>query len=381
MAAIDYIGPFVAGFAESFAAIEGPRQARLAVAKANREIRREDNSIALTQLVSQSPFFRDASTEDRSKAVDQMVIQFSPLTISKLADAQAQGYKIFKKDGPFKFSNKSFGIANLAPKNLTENALKVNTTVKVISELATARDRTERLNIWRSLSPADRLIASTYLNGSTGKSEAMKITVAERSRLIARPDEMMGVRQEDVGSYNVIEDSPLVQEIWSKSLFNSEKYKINPAEGFRLVIQSDIVTDLVLQTYARAIGDPSRAKVLKDDSDKVQGELISTVDNLDKDEQTTPRSAVDRPSSTSMIPAAAASYLSTYNKEWFEQNIPHAFSETKGYNRKTMLEYIRDNIIPNDPSFKYVVYTQEMKEYIMRFLSEQFDLASGKIAP
>jgi hypothetical protein len=84
-------------------------------------------------------------------------------------------------------------------------------------------------------------------------------------------------------------------------------------------------------------------------------------------------------SSTQLIATAGVNYLNQHNKDWFKQNISNAVS--LGYTRKTMLELMQNQILARFTNSQWITSNnqQEAGDIILRYLSEQYDLAAEEM--
>ena len=86
-------------------------------------------------------------------------------------------------------------------------------------------------------------------------------------------------------------------------------------------------------------------------------------------------------SSTQLYTNAGQNYLSQYTKEWFKDKIPDASG--KGYDtRELMLNKLQKDIFDRFSNSKWILGNgQDVKDAIMRYLAEQYDMAAEEMAP
>ena len=361
---------FLTSFADAYGAGVKPRQDALARAQVQRELQEAENNAIINDMFAISKTMQNA-TEEEKNTLRNRLNKFSSAGLQKMATVQmASGDLFIKQEG-------SYGIKPLTTSNPTESDLQRNAYNRVFGFLSQVTGETPeetrkaRMKAFNQVDLKDMQLAREYINGK-GKNEATRYRYAEEFNLIYDPAKEKGLDTKYQGTYRINEDNELVKEILS-----SKGMKISDPFAISSLVNSDIINERIMVAILGAYQgrDDGRTKAILEDSEQVSNAQRRILEE-GIDSKIYPEDTSTPVSSTQIMSTDFTRKVYGYNQNWFENNIPNAFS--KQYTRETMLQKLTDDRVAEGIASGGIssASEQEAREAIYAYLSEQFDLAS-----
>jgi hypothetical protein len=314
-----------------------------------------------------------------------MATVFNNTTLRNLAAAQAQGYDIFTVgSGPFTAGDWRVGIANLKPSDEIEAEKTRNTAVRVIAKLySTPTD--ELINVWDSESGRDRARTIEYIQGGKGKVLSNKYTQATTRGWIGLTKETPGLGPE-FGTYQPVLQNPTVKAIMLQNNMTEAEADNNSAKLVNLIIESPQLKNEILQFYANYLGGMNNEdtdRIIQahlEDSKVVAKEMEDMVTTLSQQDLLVTGQPEGQRSSTQILSDMGSMWLSNnLTVDVFKEDIVDARSD--GISRNTHLMQLQDSLFESFSNRRWILGSeQDARDAIMRYISEQYDLAAEEMS-
>ena len=384
------IGSFATGFASAYGAAKRPYFDALAREEATQEINRGRNEKILNGIIENSPsMMNDLSSSERQSVLNNMLKVHNTSTFYQIAALQAQsgGKDIFSvgKEGVYNTgTNKFVSLTSFKPKNVTEGDRRRQVATDVIAQLSAVsgddpKKRVEgRRKIWNTLTGIEKALTTEYIYGGTGKVNSQRYAHATRLGWIKRLDEIPGLGAE-FGTYKPSYNNPVVDSIMKKNGITAANR--DHAKATSLIIESSDLSDEAIRFYTNYLQDVKGMsevqEILNKDADDINQAKKNMIGELVGQEST--GQVPSQTSSTQLYTNAGQNFLSQYTKDWFIDNIKNA--SVKGYDtRELMLNKLQEDIFDRFSNSKWILGNrQDVKDAIMRYLAEQYDMAAEEI--
>ena len=386
------IGSFATGFASAYGAAKRPYFDALAREEATQEINRGRNEKILNGIIENSPsMMNDLSSSERQSVLNNMLKVHNTSTFYQIAALQAQsgGKDIFSvgKEGVYNTgTNKFVSLTSFKPKNVTEGDRKRQVATDVIAQLSAVsgddpkKRAEERRKVWNSLTGVEQGLVTEYIYGGTGKVNSQRYAHSTRLGWIKRLDEIPGLGAE-FGTYKPNYNNPVVDSIMKNNGITAANR--DDSKATLLIIESSDLNDEVLRFYANYLGGVRGMSKVKEGLDRDTDEINQAKQNMIGElvGQESTGQVPSQTSSTQLYTNAGQNYLSQYTKEWFKDKIPDASG--RGYDtRALMLNKLQEDIFDRFSNSKWILGNgQDVKDAIMRYLAEQYDMAAEEMAP